>query len=992
MINRNSHLAKCSYFTLALCAFLVPVSVHAESAASGDPADAPTSTSDTDRPVIALGGELSPNGSSVDPLKGLIRTFEGDLAPHVGRIRTFEGEVDPKKGLIRTFEGDIDPHKGLIRTFWGNLTPVAGELDPKVGRIRTFTDSFLPGSISISTAWAQAEQSGDFAEVARLMDSLFGTSRQQWQESVTRQSGKNFDSALLDPFLKKWKVNLSTSSSLKGWSAFDRQAFLLDWYDNVLKYSEMDRTDHWMNAVRWTPALTQVQGGGSKAVIGLIDFFAANDSDVRSKVIYSGGYQNIDNAHGAAVGSLIVASHNNRGIMGIAPRATIAAYNPFDQTLSASWEDVRTGIAEVGSRGASVINLSLGVTGYTLPSEWRDVFSYSAIDSFKDNTIYVIAAGNDGVVQSSDIDLTGALDSTFLVVGSVDPYGRISSFSNTPGTACITISGECANNGAWDSTNTNFLTTDYLKQSGLLMNRFLVAPGELILVSDGAGGVTRMSGTSFAAPLVSGAIALIQDRWPWLKHYPREVAKIILESAQDLGAPGVDPIYGHGLLDITAAQSALNFDNLKYYLVGGSSINEVSVETLRTSGIDPIWSANDFYFSAFEKIDSAERDFLIPLSSRLFNGSVDGRAFQKHMHDLFMAWLSNSQGTGQFASLTNSPKMNVSLGATGWNYAMRGRFETVNTRHGFQSRLNSTVEVTTPENAFSFLVGQGDGALAITGNEALQFTSDYNPNTGGVDPLLGFASGGAHIAARASVAPGLSVAMGFTNEKRNTGSEFFSVTDANRQLGRVDLLPDYAANAANIRLDYRVRPGFNMAASYTRLVEGQAFFGVRSLDKQDFGKGTVSHSMSFSADILLTENLKAFASSTVSKSYADKNANFRFNAATGTAWQLGFAKNKLFGKHDHLRATLAQPLTLENGVVNFQTVGVVNRETGEKGIINQRFSIADADDRRYRVEGYYGASMLAGLGEVALFSTYELRDVRADIARWTIGAKTRISF
>jgi hypothetical protein len=89
---------------------------------------------------------------------------------------------------------------------------------------------------------------------------------------------------------------------------------------------------------------------------------------------------------------------------------------------------------------------------------------------------------------------------------------------------------------------------------------------------------------------------------------------------------------------------------------------------------------------------------------------------------------------------------------------------------------------------------------------------------------------------------------------------------------------------------------------------------------------------------------------------------------------------------------LAQPLTLENGVVNFQTVGVVNRETGEKGIINQRFSIADADDRRYRVEGYYGASMLAGLGEIALFTSYELRDVRADIARWTVGAKTRISF
>ena len=77
------------------------------------------------------------------------------------------------------------------------------------------------------------------------------------------------------------------------------------------------------------------------------------------------------------------------------------------------------------------------------------------------------------------------------------------------------------------------------------MNRFIVAPGELILVSDGKGGVTRMSGTSFSAPLVAGAIALIHDRWPWLKKYPRDVAKILLESATDLGErrcrPGLWP-------------------------------------------------------------------------------------------------------------------------------------------------------------------------------------------------------------------------------------------------------------------------------------------------------------------------------------------------------------------------------------------------------------------------------------------------------------------
>jgi Subtilase family len=524
------------------------------------------------------------------------------------------------------------------------------------------------------------------------------------------------------------------------------------------------------------------------------------------------------------------------------------------------------------------------------------------------------------------------------------------------------------------------------------MNRFIVAPGELILVSDGAGGVTRMSGTSFAAPLVSGAIALIQDRWPWLKNYPRDVAKIILESAQDLGAPGVDPVYGHGLLDIRAAQSALNFDNLKYYLVDGSSINEIKVETLRTSGLDPIWSASDFYFTAFEKVDSAERDFLIPLSGRLFNGSVDGRAFQKHMHDLFMAWLGNSQGTGQFASLTDSPRVEMGLGGNGWSYAMRGRYQTVGTRHGLQSRLNSTVELTAPNNALSFAVGQGDGALAIAGNHAMQLSTDFDPDTGGVDPLLGFASGGSHLASRVKLGRGLSVAMGLTNQHRDIESEFLNVSDANRQLGQLRLLGDYDASAMNLRADYTMSEGFNFAASYTRLTENRAFFGVRSLDRNDFGKATVSHSMTFAGDFAVTDSLRLFASSTVAKSYADKDAGFRFSGATSTAWQAGFAKSRLIGSTDHLRVTFAQPLRLENATVDFRSVGVVNRETGEKGIITQKLDISQPGDRRHRVEAYYGAGIFDGLGDVALFSSYELRDVRSDIARWTLGAKARIAF
>ena len=58
----------------------------------------------------------------------------------------------------------------------------------------------------------------------------------------------------------------------------------------------------------------------------------------------------------------------------------------------------------------------------------------------------------------------------------------------------------------------------------------------------------------FAAPHVSGALALIKSRLPSM---PMRVARVVLlETATDLGAAGVDPVYGHGHLNVEAAMTA----------------------------------------------------------------------------------------------------------------------------------------------------------------------------------------------------------------------------------------------------------------------------------------------------------------------------------------------------------------------------------------------------------------------------------------------------
>lgn len=59
------------------------------------------------------------------------------------------------------------------------------------------------------------------------------------------------------------------------------------------------------------------------------------------------------------------------------------------------------------------------------------------------------------------------------------------------------------------------------------------------------------SGTSMAAPHVTGALALLFERYPYLDN--PQIRDILLTTATDLGAPGVDEIYGWGMLDLKKA-------------------------------------------------------------------------------------------------------------------------------------------------------------------------------------------------------------------------------------------------------------------------------------------------------------------------------------------------------------------------------------------------------------------------------------------------------
>jgi subtilisin family serine protease len=83
----------------------------------------------------------------------------------------------------------------------------------------------------------------------------------------------------------------------------------------------------------------------------------------------------------------------------------------------------------------------------------------------------------------------------------------------------------------------------YFVSAGDAASHFIVADGTNILDT----GI----GTSYAAPRVTGTIALLGQKFPNLT--PQGSKGVLLDTAIDLGAAGVDPVYGHGLLDVKRA-------------------------------------------------------------------------------------------------------------------------------------------------------------------------------------------------------------------------------------------------------------------------------------------------------------------------------------------------------------------------------------------------------------------------------------------------------
>jgi len=158
--------------------------------------------------------------------------------------------------------------------------------------------------------------------------------------------------------------------------------------------------------------------------------------------------------------------------------------------------------------------------------------------SYHRNMLFVWSAGNYGQGCTAGVGACTRTGAAILKLraGADDTMGTADDVPNA-GDRIIFVGSLAA--------GTNDLAP-YSQKAGSMQNDYLVAYDSVFTAGD-------VSGTSFATPRVAGAAALIRHKFPNLDG--PALKQVLLQTATDLGASGVDEVFGHGRLNIMNALS-----------------------------------------------------------------------------------------------------------------------------------------------------------------------------------------------------------------------------------------------------------------------------------------------------------------------------------------------------------------------------------------------------------------------------------------------------
>ncbi|SDR90790.1 Serine protease, subtilisin family [Halopseudomonas xinjiangensis] len=291
--------------------------------------------------------------------------------------------------------------------------------------------------------------------------------------------------------------------------------------------------------------------------------------------------------HGTHVAGTLVARRNAFGVVGYAYGAQLlnVRFSDANDNISANDQQLANGFAWARNNGATWFNNSWGIDATVAD------FGKGAVESYfpklraewqagaAAGRIYVWATGNEGLSQplvfSAIPQLYPELQYNWVAVTSVDSdTGVLSSFSNA-----------CGDAAAW----------------------CIAAPGTDIVSSyvEGDSSYAIASGTSMAAPAVTGGLAVIRQAFPTLE--PEQVVQRLFVTAYKEGIYANQSLYGQGLMDLEKATrpvgtltvvsdsgETLSVDNTALVLGGAFGYDNplASLQVMATDSLDAGFSVD----------------------------------------------------------------------------------------------------------------------------------------------------------------------------------------------------------------------------------------------------------------------------------------------------------------------------------------------------------------------------------------------------------------
>ena len=408
------------------------------------------------------------------------------------------------------------------------------------------------------------------------------------------------------------------------------------------------------NAVRGTNAAVAISRGwtGAGRTVMIMDSgIDVNHPEFAGKIKYSIDYTRTSiqdtNGHGTHVAGIAAAKFDGKGTFGIAPDASLAIAKigtgtgvSFNSAAAAlSWAQKYPDIVAANLSAVTTYNtiytssIRRLADGTYMSTHYayggKNYYNLEKPDGWAANLgkemVLVVAAGNQNLPYvSNPATFASAVDANGNLVlrGQMIIAGWWNSTTNqiqgqTAGHVCKNV----VNNACHDT----YRTSDF----------FLMAPGSAINSTSLNGTYQSRSGTSMAAPTITGAVAVVNQLWPYMKG--EQIAQLLFKTANK-NLPGYNKeVHGQGLLDLDKATQPVGAVGIS--TTGRTGTAQPITGTISVTGLSGTATGK---LASVAVVDEFQRDFRANLTPLVNSTMIQPTPYMAHA--VGQSWSSKYAG------------------------------------------------------------------------------------------------------------------------------------------------------------------------------------------------------------------------------------------------------------------------------------------------------------------------------------------------------------